>query len=119
MITTLREVTAVLAGKRFPLEDEKATQAAIGEAFAKASCLFEREVRLDGGIIDFMVGGYRGVGVEVKLKGQPEAIRRQLRRYALDPRVEGLVLVTAKPVGLVQTIAGKPVREFDIGRAWL
>lgn len=122
MTQEMREVMAALRGKRFPLEDEKRCQEEIfGAIDAVYPGFVEREVRLGaGGIIDFVVGfGWREFGVEVKLKGRPEEIRRQLRRYAEHRSIAGLILVTAKPVGVVGLMNGKPVAEFDLARAWL
>ncbi|PPD06291.1 MAG: hypothetical protein CTY28_14495 [Hyphomicrobium sp.] len=125
MTPEMREVMAALRGKRFPLEDEKRCQEDIEKAlrdfYVGRLISFKREVKLGpGDVVDFMVGlGWKGTAVEVKLKGQPEAIRRQLRRYAGLDQVEGLILVTAKPVGVVGLMNGKPVAEFDLSRAWL
>lgn len=114
---TLREVLAVLRGKRFPLEDEKQTQNAIGATLENGLDLWEREVRICGGIIDFIACG--DVGIEVKLKGRAGEIRGQLARYAIEPRLKSLVLVTAKPVAIAETINGKRCAVVDIARAWL
>lgn len=127
----LQSVLDALAGRRFPLEDEKATQAAIGEALDATFDHWSREVRIAGGIIDFVVGLYEpdppplrsvrlvSVGIEVKLKGAAPAIRRQLAGYAAEPGLAGLVLVTSRPMALPATIGGKPVAALDLGRAWL
>lgn len=125
MTPAMRQVIDALTGKRFPLEDEKATQAAMDAAFAEAwrdilcAPTWRREVNLGGGsIIDFLIEG--GVGVEVKIKGQPSAIARQLRRYAACPQIESLILVTSRPVFVAHLSSiGKPFTTFDLSRAWL
>lgn len=110
-------VAATLFGKRFPLENEIGTQAAIFEALrAKFGGLVEREAPAPGGRIDFAVAD---IGVEVKLKGQPAAIIRQCTRYLNDRRFAGLVLVTAKLVALPPMVCGKPCRVVNLGAAWL
>lgn len=114
---TLRQVLEVLRGKRFPLEDEKQTQNAIAAVLDNGLDLWEREVRIAGGIIDFIACA--DVGIEVKLKGRAGEIRGQLARYAIEPRLKSLVLVTAKPVAIAATINGKACRVVDIARAWL
>lgn len=130
MTVHLQKILAALAGKRFPLEDEKQTQAAVNVALLCAGLVVDREVPSPGGIIDFVVtldepsGVLRSmrfvhIGIEVKLKGQPAAIRRQLERYASDEMLEALILVTAKPVAMPAAIGGKPLAVFDLGRAWL
>jgi len=118
MTDAMKAVLAVLAGKRFSLEDEKRTQTEMWSVLEADPRTWQggREVRVAGGIIDFLIGG---AGIEVKLKGQPAAIARQLKGYAAEPAIEGLVLVTARPVALGARIGGKPVAVFDLARAWL
>lgn len=116
-ITTMRHVLARLSPKRLPLEDEKDTQRAIGIALGEEPAfIFEREVHVQGGIIDFLVGD---VGIEVKLKGGAGAIGRQLRAYAKEPAIKGLIFVTAKPIVLADHINGKPLVTFNLGKGWL
>lgn len=121
----IRKVMAALSGKRFPLEDEKRTQAEIEKAFNLffgETALVMREAVIAGGIIDFAIVSPEQlglVGVEVKIKGTAASISRQVRRYLDDPGVDGLVLVTSKPCSLPSEINGKPVAVFDLGRAWL
>ncbi|ADJ22993.1 conserved hypothetical protein [Hyphomicrobium denitrificans ATCC 51888] len=117
MTLLMREIMVALTGKRFPLEDEKATQSAIWDVFRFQTVYgASREVRVAGGIIDFLIDD---VGIEVKIKGQAASIMRQLRAYADEPAISGLILVTSKPVALGPTIGGKPVAVFDMARAWL
>lgn len=129
-MTATSEMLAIinaLTGKRIALQDEKCAQEDIQRILLEAHCALpehailaiprpEREVRVAGGIIDHLVGT---IGVEVKLKGRPGDILRQLRRYAEDPGLAGLLLVTSRPITLPNTIKGKPVAVFDLGRAWL
>ncbi|WP_072389751.1 hypothetical protein [Hyphomicrobium sp. CS1GBMeth3] len=110
-------VTAVLAGKRFPLEDEIRTQAAISTALrAKFGALVEREAMAPGGRIDFKVAD---IGIEVKIKGSTGAIFRQFCRYAQASDLGGLILITSKAIDLPSTILGKPCRVLNMGAAWL
>ncbi len=57
---------------------------------------FDREARLDArSRIDFLVPDAPGrVGIEVKVAGTPDNVRRQLTRYA--PHVDALLLVTTR-----------------------
>lgn len=110
-------VAAALEGKRYPLEDEIRTQAAIhGDLLACFGGFVEREAGAPGGRIDFRVAD---IGCEVKLKGSPSAIIRQCTRYLGSPTLSGLVLITAKRVDLPATINGKPCRVVNLGAAWL
>lgn len=127
MTSEMLAIIAALSGKRIPQENEKRAQEEIARVLREAHFatpehgllaipMPEREVRIAGGIIDHLVGT---IGIEVKLKGSPGDISRQLRRYAEEPRLAGLVLVTSRPMSLPATINGKPVAVFDLGRAWL
>ena len=144
----MRKVQAALAGRRFPLEDEKQTQAAIAAAFAEAGLTAEREVPVTGGVIDFVVTvsepscgthasgmaaplrsmRFRHIGIEVKIKGGAAAIGRQIKGYAAEDglghrgamlRIDGIVLATSRPMAMPAEIGGKPVAVVDLGRAWL
>lgn len=125
MTPGMQVVLQVLRGRRFSLEDEKRTQNELWSVLCgdPKTWATMREVRIAGGIIDFIVDtSYRekpNVGLEVKLKGQPAAIVRQLKRYADEPLLDGLLLVTAKPVVIGPTIGGKPVAVLNLGEAWL
>lgn len=116
MTPEMRTVVDALKGKRLSMHDEKACQEEIAAALKKKNIPFQREVRVEGGVIDFKVGA---TGVEVKLQGSAAGIRRQVNRYAADDRLDGIVLMTAKPVGITSLMRGKPVHEFDLARAWL
>lgn len=129
-MTATSEMLAIinaLTGKRIALQDEKRAQEDIERILLEAHCALpehailamphpEREVRVAGGIVDHLVGT---IGIEVKLKGRPGDILRQLRRYAEDPGITGLILVTSRPLSLPSSLKGKPLIVFDLGRAWL
>lgn len=118
----MQQVVETLSGKRFPLEDEKRTQYEIHDRLCRCFARVEREVRISGGVIDFVVWpgpGGLGVGIEVKVKGNPAEIRRQLGRYAFEQSLGGLVLVTSRAVPLPAAVRGKPVSTVDLARAWL
>lgn len=124
MTPMMHAVIAALTGKRIALEHEKQTQNLIWLAlnFARsdgrirAAATIRREVAMPAGVIDFTVDD---VGVEVKIKGQSLAIMRQIERYAADSTLNGIVLVTSRPIALPDLIHGKPVAVFDLARAWL
>ena len=131
-MTVIDKILRALSGQRFHLEDEKRTQLEIAAVLERAFPGYvDREVPVDGGIIDFVVTDIepspppirsmrcRHVGVEIKLKGQAAAHVRQLSRYAKEEGIDGLVLVTAKPVTMPAVIAGKPVACVSMAKAWL
>lgn len=113
----MSEAIALLRSTRLPAGPEKDVQAAIEAAFISADIAYRREVRLNAGdIIDFVV---EGAGIEVKIKGAPRAILRQLERYAAHDDIGALVLVSSVAMGLPAAINGKPVEIVSLGRAWL
>jgi hypothetical protein len=74
-----------------PTWDEKNMQSGIEIAFRDAGIEFEREAKLSLGVIDFLVGT---IGVECKLGGAKARVMEQLLRYACDPKISDLLLVT-------------------------
>jgi len=102
---------------RLPLESEKETQACLADLLAREGIPFEREARIAGGVIDFLLAD--GTGVEVKLAGAAKAIYRQMQGYSAEPRVERLVLLTTKAMALPPLIGGKRARVVNLGTAWL
>lgn len=127
----IEPIAAALAGKRFPFEDEKATQAAIDDALKAAGLDVEREVPCGRGVIDFVVTlsvpfpapcrgmRFKHVGIEVKIKGAAAEIARQVRGYAADENIDEIILMTSKPVRLPDQIADTPLHVFNMARAWL
>lgn len=102
---------------QIPLHNEKATQARLEELLQAHGFEFTREARVgEGDIPDFMVGG---LAVEVKIKGGKMDIYRQLRRYAQQPRVTRILLVTNVAMGLPDVIEGCKTYIANLGRAWL
>lgn len=74
-----------------------------------------REVPLTRGRVDLRVSG---TAIELKVKGTAEAVEAQLRRYAEDPTVIDLVLVTtsAKLRSMPSTIGGKKLHVVYLPR---
>ena len=76
------------------------------------------EVALDGDArnrIDFMA---ETVGLELKTKGSPAAVLRQLDRYAAAQQVDALILVTTRRSlarGLPTELRGKPLSVVHLG----
>ncbi|WP_168991795.1 MULTISPECIES: hypothetical protein [Mesorhizobium] len=113
----MSDAFAVLRSTRLPAGPEKDVQAAIADAFANCGIAFEREVNLgDGDIIDFVVGD---LGIEVKIKGSPRAILRQLRRYAAHSQLSAIALVSSVAMGVPPAIGAKRLDIVSLGRAWL
>lgn len=116
-MSLIRQISGLVESTRCNLSDEKKTQAQLELAFVQAGFTVSREHRLSAqDIADFVIDG---VAVEVKIKGQRQAIFRQLERYAAHDEVQSILLVTAVSMQLPDTINGKPARVASLGRAWL
>lgn len=87
------EVWNLLAGYRYTFATERELQDEIEEVLERGKVEFTREHRLDGASRpDFLVDR---VAVEVKVKGDPRSVARQVRRYLAHADVDEVVLVTA------------------------
>ena len=104
-----REIAAFLGRFRFRFTDERELQDGIERAFVRGGVAYEREVRLSArDRLDFLAGA---VAVEVKVDGGLADLTRQVWRYAEDPRVRELLVVSSRSRldGLASEINGKPV----------
>lgn len=117
---TLKAVVASLRKRRFNYQNEKDLQAGIEAALSADKIDFVREHPLgDAGTVDFFVGGF--LGVEVKIKGSPSEVARQLLRYAGRDDVKALVLVTGRAAlsALPTRLMGKPLHLVELWRTFL
>lgn len=109
-VFTAEEIRAALRAYRFRYSTEKDLQAGIQRALQAAGIVHEREWKLGGdlGVVDFMVGR---IAVEIKTKGSPSQVARQLIRYCKSEEVDAIILVTGKSAlgTLPETLNGKPV----------
>ena len=112
-----KQIVRVLAATRLDLSDEKSLQAEMARAFSAAMLPYQREVDLGcGDIVDFKIGA---VAIEVKIKGGRQAIYRQCARYCNHTEVGALVLATAVPMSLPETIYAVPAFVVSLGEGWL
>lgn len=106
---------------RFHYSNEKELQEAVGRALLTAKIPHEREKILpDGfGTIDFLVAG--GIGIEIKIKGSPSAVTRQLLRYLKCEAISELVLVTgrSKLGNLPRELLGKRLTVVTLWETFL
>jgi hypothetical protein len=115
---SVKRVVEAISRKRFPLNDEKATQHGIMDALMESKEPFERERYLDAkNIIDFLTRS--GVGIEVKIKGTKVSIYKQLERYSKFLCIEALVLVSNVSMALPEEINGKPLYYIKLSNAYL
>ncbi|MBO1897745.1 hypothetical protein HNW13_018565 [Shewanella sp. BF02_Schw] len=120
-MSTLSRMDALLVlirqGK-YEFADERICQQYMEEYFSQLGLTFLREYRLQDGlsIIDFYFPN-SGVGLEVKAskKWNKMAVYRQCHRYCKNEEIKGLILATARPQGLPESINGKPSIIYLLG----
>lgn len=116
-MTEVEAIFQCLANRRFPLNNEIATQDAIESAFKDSGISYQREVRLDAANrIDFMIGD---IGCEVKIKSPKMKLFRQIERYVEFDAISRIVLIINVATGFPKEINGKPVYVLNLAKAWL
>ena len=119
------KIKDLLKGLRLSVNDEKLLQGELETLFIygikriiEDRSTLKREYPLEGaGRVDFFVTA--GSAIEVKIKGSPKAIYRQLEKYSKNEEVKELILITSKTMTLPETINGKPAYCLNISQAWL
>ena len=109
-----------LRKRRYHYQNEKELQAGVEAVMIQDGFEFQREFQLgDAGTVDFFVSGF--LGVELKIKGSPSEVARQLLRYAARDEVKGLVLVTGRSAlsTLPNELLGKPLALVELWRTFL
>lgn len=120
MKITVGHVLSALEDYKFTYDNEIELQDGISAAFRGRDIPHEREARLGDDLrIDFLIPG--GIGVEIKIKGSPSEVARQLLAYANRPEVTCLVLVTARAAlsRLPATLLGKKLYVVPLWRTFL
>src|SRR3954469_20591380 len=94
---TLRQLAALFVQYRFDIGAETDFQDGLSIVLTQNGFHFLREHDLGGkfGRIDFFLPNL-SVGIELKVKGSPTDVLRQLHRYALSADIKGLMLVTGR-----------------------
>lgn len=108
----------IIRCSRYRFADEYDLQDGIAGALEAAGIEFEREVRVKGGRLDFLIGR---VALEVKITCAASRVERQVRRYLEGGDIDGVVIVamTPKHGKLPPEIAGKPVEVVVLAGAAL
>jgi hypothetical protein len=117
---TVDQVIAAISSFRFTYDNEIELQNAIASALSSRDIPFEREHRLGDNLkIDFMIPA--GIGVEVKIKGSPSEVARQLLSYANRSELSCIVLVTGRSAlgRLPDTLLGKKLYVVPLWRSFL
>ena len=92
--------------------DEKKYQAELHQFLLALGTPIEREVHVNGGIIDFLTSD--GIGIEIKLNpvARP-ALVRQIREYIQDDNLRAMIVINADPVNPPPRLYGKQIKEID------
>lgn len=93
--SAMQAVSETLAAHRYVYGDEKELQRAIESVLNAQRIAHIREKELGSGPIDFLLTEFN-IGLEIKVKGSPSEVVRQLIRYAESVEINGILLVTAK-----------------------
>jgi len=82
---------------RYQIGSEIDLQRGLEQVLSQHGIAFCREYSLqpDYGRIDFYLPDYK-CGVELKVKGAPSEVLRQLYRYAQSPDISALILITTR-----------------------
>ncbi len=106
---------ALLSSYRYDSTSEAVFQAGIERVLIDSKTVYEREVILNDGTIDFVSAG---TGIEAKIKGNRMAVLRQCARYLKDPHINGLILISSKRSiinGIPVTLEGKRFAALYVG----
>lgn len=94
-MTSVEDLVKLLRAHRFHFKNESDLQDGIEVVLKKARVSYDREKRLgEFGIIDFLVDGC--IGVEIKIKGSPSAVARQVLDYLNAECIEQIVVVSTR-----------------------
>jgi hypothetical protein len=113
---TVAQLIDRLRGYRLPVSSELRFQEGVAEVLTRLGEPYQPERQLFSaagvrlGRIDFYLP-IRRVGLELKVKGSPSDVTRQLLRYTQSPAIDELALVTwRRELGrLPTTLGGKPL----------
>jgi hypothetical protein len=113
-----KKVKDLLTGHKLFLFDEKQLQYQImGLLSVPGFPFMVKEYCIAGaGRVDFFT---EGGAIEVKVKGSPMAIYRQICKYAKQDEVTEVILLTTKTMSLPEQIEGKPANFINLSKAWL
>lgn len=85
------DLISLLKHWKLPTSNENRLQAALEQVLVELELPFEREKRLETGIIDFCVDR---LGVECKVKGSYPSVMEQVARYCCSQEIDGILVVT-------------------------
>jgi|SRR5579871_1510032 len=114
-VLDVKSIVEAIRTHKFIYVTEKELQEGIAQVLKEKNIPFEREKRIGPKeVIDFLVAGC--IGLEVKTKGSPSDVARQLLAYAACECVKELVLVTgrARLGRLPEELLGKKIHVITL-----
>jgi hypothetical protein len=114
---TLHALSVLFYSYRLPMAIEREAQAAVAKILADHAIPHVAEYDLgEHGRVDFYSPHLR-LGLELKVKGSPSDVRRQLARYAAHPAIDALMLLTTRAhVGAMPPVLG--AKPLYVVQAW-
>src|SRR5688572_22986240 len=113
----VHDVAKLLKGYRYNVGSECDFQCGVLDVLTQSQIDCESEYDLGPGCgrIDLFLPRFR-IGIELKVKGSPSQILRQLYRYARCPIVTSLLLMTSRPRlnPIPLSIHGKPLAVLSV-----
>jgi hypothetical protein len=113
----IKTVCELLRSHRFSCSRELELQQAIGMVLAEAKVPFVREKHLSRkDRPDFLVDSH--IAIEVKIDGSLTDVMRQVSRYAQQPGIEAVIVVTTRAMQALRMpdeFCGKPVAVVHLG----
>lgn len=120
----IENIICEIAHSKLNLSDEKILQSEIHtilvDKFSKEIKIYAEKRLSNKDIIDFLLETNNGakIGIEIKIKGNPKNIYRQLTRYA-EHHLTAIILLTNKSMGLPNKINNSELFYFNLGQSWL
>ena len=117
LLEGLGELAAILTQYRYLIGSESALQASLERVLQKHRITYirERDLGRNFGRVDFYLPESR-TGLELKVKGSPSQVARQLYRYSLSPEIAAIVLLTGRNrlARMPETMNGKPLLSISL-----
>jgi hypothetical protein len=113
----ITQLISLIREHRYAIGSEIEFQNGMARVLESNALSVEREKDLgkEYGRIDFYLPG-ANIGIELKVKGGPSEVIRQVHRYAQCPAINALILVTgrARLASLPDTINGKQIVKVTL-----
>lgn len=103
---------------KFNLLDESILQGQLYDFVLKDKAFLKEFYLNPKSRIDFF-NPHEKIGIEVKIKGSAVKIYRQCERYIKTHKLDHLILLSSKAMGMPDEIEGIPITVVILGDSWL